>query len=138
LSEIIGNLEKRLITTREKIRNKRREITGGVVEDKVKEIGKKTYEELDKDLDSLQQVVKEGRAKAGETSHKLFDEITEDISAARTKLQAKRMEITGGVGEVKAKEAAQIIKEKGEIALKEIEEDIAKLSEKLKETLKKE
>ncbi len=89
-------------------------------------------------MNALQQVVKEGRAKAGETSHKLFDEITEDISAARTKLQAKRMEITGGVGEEKAKEAAHTIKEKGVIALKEIEEDIAKLSEKLKEALKKE
>ncbi len=132
MSEIIGNLEKRLISTREKIRNKRRELTGGVVEDKVKEIGKTTYEELDKDLNALQQAVKEGRVKAGETSHKLFDEITADISAARTKLQAKRMEITGGVGEEKAKDAAQIVKVKGEIALKEIEEDIAKITEKLK------
>ncbi len=138
MSEIIGNLEKRLISTREKIRNKRRELTGGVVEDKVKEISKRTYEELDKDLDALQQAVKEGRVKAGETSHKLFDEITEDISAARTKLQAKRMEITGGVGEVKAKEAAHTIKVKGEIALKEIEEDIAKITEKLKGKFKEE
>ena len=138
MSEIIGNLEKRLISTREKIRSKRRELTGGVVEDKVKGIGKKTYEELDKDLNALQQAVKEGRAKAGETSHKLFDEITEDISAARTKLKAKRLEITGGVGEEKAKEAAHTIKMKGESALKEIEEDVAKIAEKLKEKSKEE
>jgi hypothetical protein len=132
LSEIIGSLEKRLIDTREKIRSRRRELTGGVVEDKIKEIGKKTYEELDKDLDALQQTVKEGRAKAGEASYKLFDEIREDISAARTKLRDKRLEITGGVAEEKTKEAAHTIKVKGESALKEIEEDIAKITEKLK------
>ncbi len=136
MSEIIGNLEKKLINTREMIRSRRRELTGGVVEDKIKEIGKKTYEELDKDLDTLQQYVKEGRTKAGESSHKLFDEIREDISAARTKLTNKRMEITGGVVEEKTKEAAHTIKVKGESALKEIEEDIAKITEKLKKASK--
>lgn len=136
MSEIIGNLEKKLINTREMIRSRRRELTGGVVEDKIKEIGKKTYEELDKDLDTLQQYVKEGRTKAGEKSHKLFDEIREDISSARTKLRNKRMEITGGVVEEKTKEAAHTIKVKGESALKEIEEDIAKISEKLKKASK--
>lgn len=132
MSEIIGNLEKRLITTREKIRSRRRELTGGIVEDKVKEIGKKTYEELDKDLDALQQAVKEGRTKAGESGHKLFDELREDISAARTKLREKRLEITGGAVEEKARGAAHTIKVKGESALREIEEDIAKITEKLK------
>lgn len=136
MSEIIGNLEKKLINTREMIRSRRRELTGGVVEDKIKEIGKKTYEELDKDLDTLQQYVKEGRTKAGESSHKLFDEIREDISSARTKLRNKRMEITGGVVEEKTKETAHTIKVKGESALKEIEEDIAKISEKLKKASK--
>ena len=138
MSEIIGNLEKRLISTREKIRNKRRELTGGVVEDKIKEIGNMTYEELEKDLDALAQATKEGRSKAGEASHKLFDEITADISAAMTKLGEKRMDITGGVGEEKAKEAAHTIKVKGESALKEIEEDIAKIAEKLKGKSKEE
>ncbi len=136
MSEIIGNLEKRLITTREKIRSRRRELTGGAVEDKIKEIGKRTFEELDKDLDALQQTAKEGKAKAGEVGYKLFDEISEDISAARTKLREKRLEITGGVVEEKTKEAAHIIKVKGESALKEIEEDISKLSEKLKNVQK--
>jgi hypothetical protein len=132
LSEIIGNLEKRLISTRERIRNKRREITGGVVEDKVKDIGKNTFEELDKDLDGLQKAVKEGSTKAGGATLRLFDEIGKDVSAARAKLQEKRMEITGGVGEEKAKEAAGAIKERSQVALKEIEEDIAKITEKLK------
>lgn len=136
MSEIIGNLEKRLITTREKIRSRRRELTGGAVEDKIKEIGKRTFEELDKDLDALQHAAKEGKAKAGEAGHKLFDEISEDISAARTKLREKRLEITGGVVEEKTKEAVHIIKVKGESALKEIEEDISKLSEKLKKVQK--
>lgn len=138
MSEIIGNLEKRLITTREKIRSRRRELTGGIVEDKVKEIGKKTYEELDKDLDALQQAVKEGRTKAGESGHKLFDELREDISAARTKLREKRLEITGGAVEEKTRGAAHTIKVKGESALREIEEDIAKITEKLKGKSKEE
>jgi len=136
LSEIIGNLEKRLISTREKIRTRRREITGGVVEDKIKEIGKRTYDELDKDLDALYQAVLEARTKTKEVGQNIYDELETDISAARTKLREKRLEITGGVGEEKAKEAAHTIKVKGESALKEIEEDIAKLSEKLKKARK--
>ena len=82
MSEIIGSLEKRLIATREKIKSRRREITGGAVEDKVKEMGKKTYDELAKDLDVLHQAAIEGKAKAGDVSHKLYDEITTDISTA--------------------------------------------------------
>jgi hypothetical protein len=132
LSEIIGNLEKRLISTREKIRNKRREITGGTVEDKAKDLGKHTYEELDQDLDGLQKAVKEGSVKAGGATLRLFDEIGKDVSAARTKLREKRLDITGGVGEEKAKETAQMLKEKSQVALKEIEEDITKITEKLK------
>ena len=132
MSEIIGNLEKRLISTREKIRNKRREITGGTVEDKVKDLGKNTYEELDKDLDGLQKAVKEGSVKVGGATLTLFNEIGKDVSAARTKLREKRLEITGGYGEEKAKETAQMLKEKTHVALKEIEEDINKITEKLK------
>ncbi|UCG70714.1 MAG: hypothetical protein JSV09_06850 [Thermoplasmata archaeon] len=138
LSELIGSIEKRLINTREKIRGVRREITGGVVEDKIKELGKRTYDELDRDLDGLQKVVAEGRSKAKESSRKLYNDLETDISAARTKLREKRLEITGGVGEEKAKEAAHIIKEKSELALKEIEEDISKITNKLRETLKEE
>ncbi len=138
MSEIFGNLEKRLLDTREKIRSTRREMTGGVVEDKLKEIGKKTYEELDKDLGALQQTVIEGKTKAKEGTIKLFNEIEEDISAARTKLRDKRMDITGGLGEEKAKEAAHVIKEKGEVALKEIEDDINSVWEKIKNLTKKE
>lgn len=41
-------------------------------------------------------------------------------------------EITGGIAEIKIKEAAHTIKEKGGAALSEIEKDIAKISEKLK------
>ena len=132
MSELIGSLEKRLLSTREKIRTKRREITGGKVEDRIKGLGKNTYEELDKDLDGLQQAVKEGSSKASGATLRLFNEVGKDISAARTKLHDKRMDIAGGVGEEKAKEAAQLIKEKSQVALKEIEEDIAKISEKLK------
>ncbi len=132
MSELIGSLEKRLLSTREKIRNKRREITGGKVEDRIKGAGKHTFEELDKDLDGLQNAVKEGSTKATGATLRLFDEIGKDISAARTKLHDKRMDITGGVGEEKAKEAAQAVKERSQVVLKEIEEDIAKISEKLK------
>ncbi|UCE74501.1 MAG: hypothetical protein JSV56_02025 [Methanomassiliicoccales archaeon] len=136
MPDLIGNLEKRLITTREKIRTVRRDITGGVVEDKVKDLGKRTFDELDKDLDGLHQAVVEGRAKAKDKSLKLYEGLEADISAARTKLNQKRMDITGGVGEEKAKEAAGIIKERGALALKEIEEDIARIAEKLREKTK--
>lgn len=132
MQETISMLEKRLLNTREKIRTIRRDITGGVVEDKVKELGMKGYDELDRDLDALHKMVVEGKAKASETGKKMYVELEADISAARTKLREKRHEITGGVGEAKAKEAAQTIKEKGEAALKEIGEDIAKVSDKLK------
>lgn len=136
MSEIFGSIEKRLLSTREKIRTRRREITGGVVEDKVKELGKRTYDELDKDLDALYQAVLEAKTKTKEVGQNIYDELETDISAARTKLRERRMEITGGIAEEKAKEAAHTIKVKGESALKEIEEDIAKLSEKLKRTQK--
>ncbi len=132
MSEIIGSLEKRLIDTRERIRSRRREITGGVVEDKLKELGKRTYDELDKDLEGLSLAVKERRAKTKDVRVKLFEEIAEDINSARTKLRNKRLEITGGVVEEKAKEAAHTIKEKGGAALKEIEEDVHRISEKIR------
>ena len=132
MQENISMLQKRLLNTREKIRTIRRDITGGVVEDKVKELGMKGYDELDRDLDALHKMVVEGKAKATEKGVKLYDELEADISAARTKLKEKRHEITGGTGEAMAKEAAQTIKEKGEAALKEIGEDIARVSDKLK------
>jgi Mg2+ and Co2+ transporter CorA len=135
---MLGDLEKRLTTTREKIRNKRREITGGVVEDKVKEMGKNTFEELDKDLDGLSKTVKEESTKAGGATLRILGEVEKDISSARVKLNQKRMEITGGKGEEKAKEAAHLIQEKSDVALKEIEEDIAKIVEKLKSVGKEE
>ena len=132
MPEIIRSLEKRLIDTREKIKTRRREITGGVVEDKIKELGKRAYEEVDKDLEGLSLAVKERRAKTKEFRVKLFNEIEDDIIAARTKLRNKRYEITGGLGEEKAKEAAHIIKDKGDAALKEIEEDVHRISEKIR------
>ena len=132
MPEIIRSLEKRLIYTREKIKTRRREITGGVVEDKIEELGKRAYEEVDKDLEGLSLAVKERRAKTKEFRVKLFNEIEDDIIAARTKLRNKRYEITGGLGEEKAKEAAHIIKEKGGAALKEIEEDVHRISEKIR------
>jgi hypothetical protein len=138
LPDLVDRVTERLIDTREKIRTVRRDITGGVVEDKVKELGKRTFDELDKDLDGLHHAVVEGRAQAKEKSLKLYEDLETDISAARTKLREKRMEITGGVGEEKAKDAAHIIKEKGTLALKEIEEDIAKIAAKLKQEPKEE
>ena len=132
MQETISILEKRLLNTREKIRTIRRDITGGVVEDKVKELGKKGYDELDRDLGALHKMVVDGKAKATEAGSKIYDELEADISAARIKLKEKRNEITGGVGETKAREAAKIIKEKGEVVLREIEEDIGKVSDKLK------
>lgn len=132
MPDLIDRVTERLNNTRQKIKAVRREITGGVVEDKVKELGKRTFDELDKDLDALHQVVEEGRVKAKEKGIKLYNELEVDISAARTKLNEKRMDITGGAGEQKVKEAAGIIKEKGTQALKEIEDDIAKIAEKLK------
>ena len=130
--ELIGNLEKRIISTREKIRAKRREITGGVVEDKVRGLGKNTYDELDQDLEALSNAVKEGRTKAEGATLRLFDEIGKDVGAARTKLRNKRLEITGGVAEEKGKAAAQALKQKGEKALEEIEGDIARIADKLR------
>ena len=132
MQEAISILEKRLLSTREKIRTIRRDITGGVVEDKVKELGMKGYDELDRDLDALHKMVVDGKAKATESGLKIYDELEADISAARTKLKEKRNDITGGVGEAKAREAAKTIKEKGEAVLREIEEDIVKVSDKLK------
>ena len=138
MPDLIDRVTERLVNTREKIRTVRRDITGGTVEDKVKDLGKKTFDELDSDLDGLHKTVVAGRAKAREKGHKLYDELEADISAARTKLKNKRMDITGGVGEQKAKEAAHIIKEKGTKALAEIEEDIGKIAEKLKRHPKEE
>lgn len=138
LSETFDSVEKRLLSTREKIRKIRRDITGGVVEDKIKELGRRSYAELDNELDGLHISVVEAKSKAKDVSVKFFEELEQDISAARMKLKEKRMEITGGVGEEKAKEAAHIIKEKGEQALKEIGEDIDRISEKLKSAQKSE
>jgi len=129
---ILENLEKRVKDTRDRIRTTRREITGGVAEDKVREIGNKAYKELDEDLEKLHQAIKEQRKEAKDRRAKIYDDLEESVSAARTKLKNKRMEITGGVAETKAKEAAHTIREKGEAALKEIGEDIERISEKLK------
>lgn len=132
MTEIWDNIENRLTSTREKIRNTRREITGGVAEDKTREMGKKIYNELDEDLEKLHNAIKEHRAKAKERRAKIFEEIEEDISAAHTKLRDKRREITGGHAEDVAKDAAHIIKEKGGAVLKELGEDLDRISEKLK------
>lgn len=138
MTEMFEKFEKRILDTREKIRTTRRELTGGIAEDKARELGKKVYNELDEDLEALSNAIKEQRTKAKERRAKIFDEIEENVSAARTKLHSKRMEITGGMAEEKAKDAGRIIKEKGGAALKEIEEDISKISEKLKRTKEEE
>lgn len=138
MPEMFEKLEKRILDTREKIRTTRREITGGIAEDKARELGKKAYKELDEDLDSLYSAIKEQRAKAKERRAKIYDELEESVSAARTKLRNKRRDITGGVAEDTAKEAGHYVKEKGGVALKEIEEDISKISEKLKKAKEEE
>jgi hypothetical protein len=132
MPEIFEKLEKRILDTREKIRTTRREITGGIAEDKARELGMKAYKELDEDLDALHKAIKEQRGKAKERRGKIYDELEESVSAARTKLRNKRRDITGGVVEDTAKDAGQYVKEKGGAALKEIEEDISKISERLR------
>ncbi|UCE38266.1 MAG: hypothetical protein JSW00_03240 [Thermoplasmata archaeon] len=138
MAELLDKFEKRLLNTREKIRTTRREITGGVAEDKARELGKKVYNELDEDLEALSKAIKEQRAQAKERRAKIYDELEESVSAARTKLRNKRRDITGGVVENKAKDAGRYVKEKGGAALKEIEEDISKISEKLKKAKEEE
>ena len=82
MSETFDSVEKRLLSTREKIRKIRRDITGGVVEDKIKELGKKSYAELDNELDGLHISVVEAKSKAKDVSAKIFEELEQDISAA--------------------------------------------------------
>lgn len=135
---ILENLEKRVKDTRERIRTTRREITGGAAEDKVKEIGSKAYKELDEDMEKLHKAIREQRKDASERRAKIYDDLEESVSAARTKLKNKRLEITGGVAEKKAKEAAHTIREKSGAALKEIGEDIDRISEKLKKAKEEE
>lgn len=132
MSERIENIEKRLVTTREKIRESRREITGGVTEDRLREIGKKTYEVLDKEFEQLQEAIKEQRVKAKERRAKIFDEVEESVSAAHTKLRTSRRNITGGVVEDATLDAGRTIKEKGGAVLQELEDELSKLSERLK------
>jgi hypothetical protein len=138
MPEMFEKLEKRILDTREKIRTTRREITGGIAEDKAKELGKKAYKELDEDLDALSKAIKEQRGKAKDRRAKIYDELEESVSAARTKLRNKRRDITGGVAEDTAKDAGRYVKEKGGAALKEIEEDISKISERLKKAKEEE
>jgi len=104
-------LKKDIINVRNKVKDSRMHLTGGVVENKAKEAGKSvsefskdTYKSLDQSLEELTVDLSGGAYKVTDKLGHEIDELTETIKKIHKDVKAKRREITGGYIEDKTKE----------------------------------
>ncbi len=114
--EFAKKLEKDLLSTREKIRTKRREITGGAIEDKLKKTGTSmlsaSLDIIDNMEVSLEEAVAGIQVSAGTIRNKpMVKELEADIERLRARIRESRREITGGFMEDKARELLRQLEE---------------------------
>jgi hypothetical protein len=124
--EFAKKLEKDLMKSRERIREKRREITGGVVEDRIKEKGKSflaaSLDIIDNMEVHLEEAVAAIQVSTGSVrNNPAVKKLEGEIERLRSRIRESRREITGGVAEDKAK-----------ALLVQLEEELVQLIDKLK------
>ena len=123
--EMIRKAEKDLLATREKIRAKRREITGGTVEDRLKKRGEQVLmialelvDEMELRLESL---LNDLRKNVDQIKDKdMVKKIEADIEKLRGKIRDARRDITGGT-----------VENKSRTLLKSLEEELTGLVDKV-------
>lgn len=105
-------LKKDIVEARNKVKEARVNLTGGVVEEKAKEVGKstvefskETLEKVDKSLSDVSENLATGTYKVTEKAKEEAVELAEDVKKVHQAVREKRREITGGVVEDKVLEA---------------------------------
>jgi gas vesicle protein len=104
-------LKKDIIDAREKIKETRLSLTGGVIEKNAKEAGKSivefskdSFDRLEQSLSNISSSLSTGAYQLKEKAKHGADEIAEDIKKVYYKVRDTRREITGGYVEDKVKE----------------------------------
>ena len=112
-------LKKDIVNARNKVKETRVNLTGGVVEKKAKEAGKSvaefsndTFEKLDQSLNKLTKNLSTGTYKFGGKVKHEAGELSESIKKIHTDVREKRRDITGGYIEDKTKEALDSVEKR--------------------------
>jgi hypothetical protein len=122
-------LKKDILNVRNKVKDSRTNLTGGVIEKKAKEAGKsvaefsqETYKALDHSLEKLTVELSGGAYKVSDKVQHETGELTETIKKIHTDVRSKRREITGGYLEDNTKEALESIDKRLEKWLNKMKE----------------
>lgn len=129
MAEWSEQLKQDVVNARNKVKEARLNLTGGVVENKAKEAGKSVaefskgiYEKLDESLSDISKDLSVGAYKFSDKVKHEAEELSRTIEKIHQDVRNERREITGGYIEDKTKET-----------LKSVEEKLEKLIDKLKE-----
>ncbi len=103
MSELLERLETELTEARDRVRARRRQVTGGAVEDAALKAGKATkeavvdmFEDLDEALARTTMAVKDYGARATDRGGEFVDDLVEDIKETQAVIRDKRRALTGG------------------------------------------
>jgi polyhydroxyalkanoate synthesis regulator phasin len=134
MSEMLDKLEAELTEAREKVRARRRQLTGGVVEDAAVKAGRDTkeavadtFEDLDEALARTTLAAKDYGARATERGGEFVDDLVEDIKETQAVIREKRRNLTGGHAEDALRDG-----------LDEVEERISNLCDRVRKRRSKE
>ena len=112
MAEWSEKLKTDIVNARDKVKETRVNLTGGVVEKKAKEVGKsvaefskETFEKLDQSLSEITKDLSSGAYKFGGKVKHEAGELSETIKEIHMDVREKRRDITGGYIEDKTKEA---------------------------------
>jgi hypothetical protein len=122
-------LKKDIIDARNKVKEARVSLTGGVVEEKAKEVGKsavevgkETLQKVDESLSDVTEKLATGAYKVGDKAKEEAVEIAEDVKEVRQAVREKRREMTGGVVEDKVVETLNEAEKKLENIVKKMKD----------------
>ena len=134
MGELLDKLDAELTEAREKVRARRRQLTGGVVEDAAVKAGKATkeavvdtFEDVDEALARTTLAVKDYGARATERGGEFLDDLVEDIKETQAVIREKRRNLTGGHPEDALRDG-----------LEEVDERISRLCERVRKRQAKE
>jgi hypothetical protein len=123
-------LKKDIIDARNKVKEARVSITGGVVEEKAKQVGKNavdvgkdTLQKIDESLSDVTEKLATGAYQVGDKAKGEAGELAEDVKAVRQMVREKRREMTGGVVEDKVVESLNDAEKKLEEIVQKMKED---------------
>jgi hypothetical protein len=119
MAELPERLKKDVAEARNRVKETRVNLTGGVVEKRAEEsgksvadLGKEAYDTLDETFSKITNELSTGAYLLGEQSVHEIDKITNSIKNLHEQVRKQRREITGGYIEDKTKETLKLVEKK--------------------------